>query len=234
MFDWKAFDKCYMHGVSYDTCQTALTSIDQKPLLPTTDQCSDELTELLPCLSDVLKQARDDHIKVLIVGKDQTGFGTFLDYRGCVAHFRVLKGDQNDIERINQSGVIKNTQLTMHTQFFNLDFAMVGRKFGRPFTKKSNDTPLISGSHELLELIDIHPLSHTLTKEMVDRQIYFGNEFTKVREKLGSAGFTAAGDKFNLLLRSEVAFLETNRNILTSELQLQKSILKKRIKENAS
>lgn len=234
MFDWKAFDKCYMHGVAEDTCDSALATIDHRPLQSTSEQPSDELIQLLPCLTDVLKAAKDDQIKVLIVGKDQATFSRSMEYRGCVAHFKAVNSCHMDVCRSQQIATNKTTQVTPHTQFFNLDFAMVGKKFGRPTSKKTSESPALEGSHSLLELSAVYPLSHQLTKEMVDRQIYFGNEFTKLRETLGNSSKPLSGDHFNLLLRSEVTFLESNRNVANSELELQKAILKKRIREKAS
>ena len=85
-----------------------------------------------------------------------------------------------------------------------------------------------------LELVGLQPLSHQLTAEMVERQIYFAPEFAKLREKVTDAKLTNGGDKFSLLLRSEIGFLDSRRASLGTEIDLQRQILKKRIAGNAS
>lgn len=230
LFDWKAFDKCYLHSATVETVETAFASACSKPLLVDQSTTSPELEALLPWLASTLKKAKENQLRVLLIGKGNSEFGLRQDFRGCIADFRVLPSTQS---LTNSDPINKPVHIVAGHQSFDLDYALIGRRIGRK--QKTAPTPLkAQESEQLLELMEVQPLNHQLTTEMVERQIYFGMEFSRLREKMTDPKIAAGSDKFSLLLRSELGFLDSRRASLGAEIDLQRQILKKRVASNTS
>lgn len=230
LFDWKAFEKCYLHAASIEAVESAFVAACSKPLLVDQDSASYELETLLPWLATTLKKAKDNELRTLIIGKSTSEFGSRQDLRGCIAEFRVLPTAESSI---HHDTVNRIAHVVPGNQLFDLDYALLGRRLSRKTKLASTPVPLQESS-QCLELVNVQPLSHQLTAEMVERQIFFGPEFTRLRDKLSDPKIAAGSEKFSLLLRSEIAFLDSRRASLGAELELQRQILKKRVASNTS
>lgn len=233
LFDWKAFDKCYLHAASVDAIEAAFSSIYTKPLVIDHSMPSEELETLLQWLATVLKKARDNQLRVLLVGKGSIEYGSRLDLRGCIADFRVLPSTESCTKPLDTAA--KTATVVPGHQLFDLDYVLLGKRIARKPTKAVQTPPAqVEGFGQNLELVNLQLLNHHLTNEMVERQIFFGPEFARLKEKLEDPKVAAGAEKFSLLIRSEMAFLDSRRASVGSEIDLQRQILKKRVAANAS
>jgi hypothetical protein len=228
LLDWTTFDTEYMVPLDSHTIEGIFNKVYSKPVVLNPAAVSEELDTLVPCLKDVMKPRPPHELRVLLLTREQNTESKSIDLESCLLTYRVcpfdvaaLEGDPLDIPRLRQ------TNLVTSDKRLDIDYELLGKKFAVYESKYIDET---SYEGEGLELLSMQPLSHDLTLELAARQSTYSQEMAKLKERLKDAASHSDHTTTNLLLRTDILFLERQLTLVNEEIDLQRRILQRRVR----